>query len=482
MTTSETIKAADGFNGLYIFQPIWRNKKEMRTKRLLLSFIFLASIWVNGSYATAMDHEGAHESAEEGSLRVAVDGKIVGNAVMSKDLSELLLPIRSISEALGAQVKWDSEHQAVLINTRLFPEMDHHTSMHSHVSIVYNDNMVDTGRDPIIQNGTLMVSANTITKALQVNVKFNADKNMVQVTTPGAIEQFDKEDQAVKDILNGVGMIPNITADGAKEFKLTAEIHPWAPIKGVLTNAWSYNGQAPGPTIRVKEGDHVRVTLLNNLPEATTIHWHGLHVPIEMDGVPDVSQKPIPPGQSFTYDFIASHPGTFIYHSHFNDMKQIGNGLYGAFIIDPKDGAANVTKYDHDYTMLLSGFQINGSESEKDYFTINGRSYPDTTPIVVKKGETVRLRLINIDSMEVHTMHLHGLDFQVIAKDGHPVPYPQTMNTVLIGPAETYDIAFKADAVGSWMFQCHILDHTMNGDDMSPGEMGGLVTYVKVTE
>lgn len=132
--------------------------------------------------------------------------------------------------------------------------------------------------------------------------------------------------------------------------------------------------------------------------------------------------------------------------------------------------------------MLLSGFQINGSESEKDYFTINGRSYPDTTPIDVKKGETVRLRLINIDAMEVHTMHLHGLDFQVIAKDGHPISNPETMNTILIGPSETYDIAFNADAVGSWMFQCHILDHTMNGEDMTPGEMGGLVTYVNVHE
>ena len=166
-------------------------------------------------------------------------------------------------------------------------------------------------REPIVQNGTLLVSADTVAKALQVNVKFNADKNMVLITTPRATEQFNKEDQAVKDILNGVGMIPHIAVDGAKEFKLTAEIGPWSPVKGVLT----------------------------------------------------------------------------------------------------KDNAANVTKYDHDYTMLLSGFQINGSESEKDYFTINGRSYPDTTPIVVKKGETVRLRLINIDAMEVHTMHMHGLDF-----------------------------------------------------------------------
>jgi FtsP/CotA-like multicopper oxidase with cupredoxin domain len=341
--------------------------------------------------------------------------------------------------------------------------------------------MLESDLDPVIHDGKAMVPADAVAKAFQVSVKRNADMNKVQIVTPDALKQFDQEESAVRDVLNGTGLTPHIAADGAKEFTLTAELHPWSPLKGVLTNAWTFNGQAPAPVIRVTEGDHVRLTLVNKLPEATAIHWHGLHLPNTMDGVPGVTQKVVSPGQTFTYDFVASHPGTFMYHSHYDDMKQIGNGMYGAFIIDPKDPSIE-TKYDHDYTMLLSGFAINGTEDEKDYFTINGRSYPDTTPINVKKGETVRLRLINIDVMEMHTMHLHGIDFQVIAKDGHPAANPQTMNTVLIGPGETYDIAFTADAPGTWMFHCHILDHTMNGGEMPQGEMGGLITLITVTE
>lgn len=299
----------------------------MQTRKLLVLLVFVTLTLFQGAYANAMDHDGGSESAEEGALRITVDGKIVqGNAMQSSDLSELMLPVRSIAEALGAQVKWDSEHQAVLINSRSFPGTTH-SSMHNHLSIVYNENLFDPDHDPVLQNGTVMLSSDALASLFQVSVKWNADKNKVQITTAEVAKQFNNEEQAVKDILNGVGMAPRIAAERAKEFTVTAEIHPWSPVKGVLTNAWTYNGQAPGPTIRVKEGDHVRVTLVNNLPEATTIHWHGLHVPIDMDGVPYVSQKPVSPGQSFTYDFIASHPGTFIYHSHFDDMKQIGNGL-----------------------------------------------------------------------------------------------------------------------------------------------------------
>ncbi|MNM78897.1 Copper resistance protein A precursor [compost metagenome] len=140
------------------------------------------------------------------------------------------------------------------------------------------------------------------------------------------------------------------------------------------------------------------------------------------------------------------------------------------------------TKTDHDYTMLLSGFHVNTTmEGEEDYYTINGRSYPDTPPIEVKQGEISRVRLINMDTMEVHTMHLHGMDFYVVARNGSPLTNPERMNNVMLGPGETVDLMFRADNPGDWAFHCHILDHTMNGEsDMSGGEMGGLVTVVKV--
>ena len=275
-----------------------------------------------------------------------------------------------------------------------------------------------------------------------------SDGKTVKMTKKAAMDEFNAEESKVKDVFNGVGLTPTITKDGIKEFTLVAEPHIWNPIKGVVAKAWTFNGQVAGPTIRVTEGDRVKIKLVNKLSEPTTIHWHGLHLPNDMDGVPDVTQSAVQPGQSFTYEFTASHPGTFMYHSHYDDMKQVGSGLYGAFIIDPKNPGSE-TKYDHDYTMMFSGFHVNSTmEDEEDYFTIDGRSYPDTPPMVIKKGETVRIRLINIDSTEYHTMHLHGMDFQVIAKDGHPSNNPQEMNTLSIGPGETYDIAFKADAVG----------------------------------
>lgn len=296
--------------------------------------------------------------------------------------------------------------------------------------------------------------------------------------TAALAAEFSRETPLVQDALNGVGLTPHIAPDGSKEFTLTAAPATWQPVQGAAVPVWAYNGQVPGPVIRITEGDHVRITLVNTLPEPTTIHWHGLHLPNAMDGVPGVTQAPVQPGQSFVYEFTASHPGTFIYHSHFDDLKQVAKGLSGTFIIDPKNPSAEV-RYDHDYTMLLSSLHLGDDvDEEPDYFTINGRSFPDTPPITVKKGETVRLRLIDIDPIEFHTMHLHGMDFTVIAKDGHPAPGNQKMNTLTIGPGETYDIAFTADAVGTWIFHCHILDHVMNAGDQA--KMGGLITLVKV--
>ncbi|MDP4084463.1 MAG: multicopper oxidase domain-containing protein [Bacillota bacterium] len=301
-----------------------------------------------------------------------------------------------------------------------------------------------------------------------------------ELTDMAAIDEFNAEASKVKDVFNGVGLTPHISQDGVKEFTLVAEPHMWEPVKGVIANAWTFNGQVAGPTIRVTEGDHVRIKLVNKLPEPTTINWHGMQVPNNMAGIPDVTQLAVEPGKSFTYEFTVGHPGTYMYHSMYDDMKQVGSGLYGAFIIDPRNPSSEV-KYDHDYTMVLSGFHVNSTmEDEENYYTIDGRSYPYTQPIVVKIGETVRIRLINIDPTEYHTMHLHGMNFQVIAKDGQPSKDTQEMNTLSIGPGEMYDIAFKADALGTWLFQCHILDHTMNAEDSM--HMGGLVTMVKVVE
>lgn len=259
---------------------------------------------------------------------------------------------------------------------------------------------------------------------------------------------------------------------GVKVFDLTMKQVRWNILSDVTVTAWTYNGTVPGPLIRVTEGDEVRIVTRNELPDPTTIHWHGIDVPNEMDGVPDVTQAPIMPGETFTYEFVAQPAGTFMYHSHFEGDKQVGLGLYAPFIIDPKEPG---TPPAADVTLMLAEWRAVGGETfiampmggmEPNYFTINGKAFPDTETINVKVGDTVRLRFIGIGQF-VHPMHLHGVPFKIVATDGHPVPEPAqlTKDTISVAPGERYDVEFVATRPGQWMVHCHILHHTTNDGD-----------------
>src|SRR5579883_1679712 len=187
-----------------------------------------------------------------------------------------------------------------------------------------------------------------------------------------------------------------IDSDGAKHFTMTAEQVMWSPVKGQRVLAWTLNGTVPGPTIHAVAGDHVRITIINHLPEPTSIHWHGLLVPSNEDGVPGVGQKPIASGATYTYDFTIqdNNYGTFAYHSHYDDLTQVGGGMYGAFIVDPKPGtaaAASEPKVQEDYLQIISELG--------PYFVINGHSFPDTDVMHVHHGDMVRVRLINMGEM-----------------------------------------------------------------------------------
>jgi zinc transporter ZupT len=289
-----------------------------------------------------------------------------------------------------------------------------------------------------------------------------------------AFEQFHASAEAdAQHAFNLLPRLPPIPTGSVKTFYLFAEVKQWEVAPGIVTQAWTYDGTVPGPTIHVRQGDRVRVVLINELPEPTTVHWHGLPVDPDMDGVPGMSQRGVAPGTTFTYEFTASNPGTYIYHTHYDDLNQLDHGLYGAVIVDD---AKPVERYDRDYLMLLSSWRI-ASESE-NYFSINGKSYPLTKQFLVKSGQHVRIREINISGTEFHTMHLHGHRFQVVAVDGQPVAPPsrQSMVTLSIGPGETRDIAFLANAKpGTWMVHCHVLDHMMNG----PIGPGGLATAIQ---
>ena len=273
-----------------------------------------------------------------------------------------------------------------------------------------------------------------------------------------------------------------------REFRLVAKETKWELLPGVEVNAWTYNGQIPGPEIRVKEGDRVKIVLQNQLTVSTTIHWHGLIVPAKMDGVPGVSMPEVKPGETYTYEFVAKPSGTFWYHPHFDSLNQISKGLYGPFIVEPK---APDVKVDREYILMMSEWTIppkqesqgahsmekmGGGMKEANYFTINGKSAPAVPPLKVKKGERIRIRFINAGN-QVHPMHLHGHAFKIISTDGYPLPNKgQWKDTLPVNAGERFDVVFKADNPGTWAFHCHDLHHVTN-DGVYPGGLLTLVQY-----
>jgi FtsP/CotA-like multicopper oxidase with cupredoxin domain len=237
--------------------------------------------------------------------------------------------------------------------------------------------------------------------------------------------------------------------NGVKVFDLESSKMQWEVEPGRKVEAWAYNGQVPGPQIRVKEGDRVRINLRNNLEESTAIHFHGVETPNDQDGVPFITQPPVKPGESHTYEFIVPNAGSHMYHSHHNSAKQVGMGLLGAFIVDPRNPRP-IEKVDVDYTMILN----DGYHG----FTLNGKGFPATEPLVAKLGQKVRIRYMN-EGMMIHPMHLHGMHMTVIDKDGWPQPQPWKCDTINIAPGERWDVIVEANNPGTWAFHCHILTH-----------------------
>jgi FtsP/CotA-like multicopper oxidase with cupredoxin domain len=252
-----------------------------------------------------------------------------------------------------------------------------------------------------------------------------------------------------------------------KVFELTARKIQWETEPGHLVEAWAYNDQVPGPQIRVREGDRVRVILHNALPESTAIHFHGLELPNDMDGVPFITQPPVKPGQSFTYEFTVPNAGSHMYHSHHDSAKQVGLGLLGAFIVEPKARAA-YDDADVDHVFILN----DGAHG----YTFNGKSFPATQPLAAKLGQTMRIRFMN-EGMMIHPMHLHGMHMTVIAKDGWPVPAPWRCDTLNVAPGERWDVIVKCTNPGTWAFHCHILPHAESDHGMF-----GMVTALIVSK
>jgi FtsP/CotA-like multicopper oxidase with cupredoxin domain len=278
--------------------------------------------------------------------------------------------------------------------------------------------------------------------------------------------------------------------NGVKVFDLTTSVIKWSILPNKQVMAYAFNQQVPGPRIRVTEGDRVRINVTNNLPESTTVHWHGLIVPNNMDGPAFVTQAPIEPGQTFTYEYTTEQAGTYFYHTHDNADRQQTLGLYGALIIDPKD-TSKTPAYDLEYVIQLQewlerdGYTYPSMLMEgglPNYFTINGKAFPATDTIQMKVGQKIRLRFIGTSSNFIHPMHVHGGPFKIIETDGNPIPEAAQIekDTVNVAPGERYDVIWTAREPGKWLIHCHILHHTTNNNVEEQGG-GGLTMVINVT-
>jgi uncharacterized cupredoxin-like copper-binding protein len=268
--------------------------------------------------------------------------------------------------------------------------------------------------------------------------------------------------------VGNVPLMPTVLADGTKQFDITAKVVDWEVSPGKTVRAWTYNGMVPGPWIKVRSGDKVKLVVKNELPQSTVVHWHGIEVPNSMDGVPDVTQPPIEPGKSFTYSFVARGPALGIYHSHHYADHQVPDGLFGVFQIDDVPLPAGVGPVTREVPMVLNDAGAIG-------LSLNGKSFPATAPIMSRVGQTTLIDYEN-EGLLIHPMHLHGIPQLVIAKDGFPLPAPYKVDTLMIAPGERYTVAVTptADEVGVWAFHCHILTHA----ESSNGMFGMVTTFI----
>jgi FtsP/CotA-like multicopper oxidase with cupredoxin domain len=351
--------------------------------------------------------------------------------------------------------------------------------------------------------GFMLVSG-MVLPGFSVNLFLSARDVDGAIMPPGMINTFDLPGEAMKDMAavkprqvtfeaapdaKGDRVLQPRIENGVKIFDIEASIIRWNILPDVAVEAYAYNRQIPGPRLQLTEGDHVRINFRNALPESTTVHWHGLIVPNEMDGPANVTQKPVPPGGTYTYEFDVGQSGTYFYHSHDHPDRQQGLGLYGAILIAPKDSSAEV-KADLDYTIQLQEWlkrewrtfpAMIMEGALPNYFTINGKAYPSTDTVDMKVGQTIKLRFIGTNNNFVHPMHVHGGPFEVVAVDGVTLNQSARYqaDTVNVGPGQRYDVVWTARRPGKWLVHCHIPHHTANNNVERDGG-GGLMLVLDV--
>jgi FtsP/CotA-like multicopper oxidase with cupredoxin domain len=310
--------------------------------------------------------------------------------------------------------------------------------------------------------GSVMVSATGETDGAEPSPAQSMTAEEMRDVDAAVTAQFPAETEG----LGNQVLEPDVLDDGTLQWELTASVIEWETEPGTVVEAYAYNEMVPGPRLEAEVGDRIRIVFHNELPVPTTIHSHGLFVPPDMDGVPVISQPAVMPGETFTYEYTLRNAGSHMYHSHFHAEEQVPMGLLGAFVVT--DPAASDPEVDQDITMILNDGPLG--------FTINGKGFPATAPIVATQGDTIRIRYMN-EGLQIHPMHLHGIPQLVVAKDGWTLPEPHYEDTVLVAPGERIDVLVDASEVGAWAYHCHVLTHAEG-----PEGMFGMVTALIVEE
>lgn len=388
------------------------------------------------------------------------------------------------------------------------PNHEHASEDHSHGSHGGGHHMRSEATVPQLAAlgfvTTFLLISGMVLPGFSVNLRLSARDIDGAIMPPGMINTFDLPAEAMKDMAavpprqvlytapadaRGDQILEPRMENGTKVFDIEASVIRWNILPDVSVGAYAYNHQVPGPRLQLTEGDHVRINFKNNLPESTTVHWHGLIVPNEMDGPAKITQDPVPRGRNYTYEFTVGQSGTYFYHSHDHPDRQQALGLYGALLIAPKDPGAEV-KADIDYTIQLQEWlkrewltypAMLMEGGLPNYFTINGKAYPATDTIAMKVGQTIKLRFIGTNNNFVHPMHVHGGPFQVVAIDGATLSESARYeaDTVNVGPGQRFDVIWTARKPGKWLVHCHIPHHTANNNVEQHGG-GGLMLVLDV--
>ncbi len=314
--------------------------------------------------------------------------------------------------------------------------------------------------------GAANMSAQIVKKDKGVDIIPDAGGRLVRSTVP---------------VTPDVPDLPSELVDGVRIFRLTASVfqHQLETFPKQTAEVWGYNNSIPGPTAIAYEGEKLRFIITNNLPEPTTVHFHGLHQNNDNDGVAGVSQLvPIMPGESYTYNLDPEHPGTFAYHSHYKTAEQDLRGLEGMIVVLPYyEKQKDHVDRDFVFTIQSWFWESNGSpivvfpgtiNKEFNVHTMNGVTRDAATEPTIRVGERVRLRLYNGSNL-YHSMHEHGFDLTVESQNGHKNPAPYEITTFDIGPGNFFEVTFVASKPGKWLFHCHVPHHTTNETMSGPG-------------